>query len=582
MVLSNTAVPVEYGRFRDAVLRGEIPVCREISMQMNRIDADIANPNYYYDPDAIQGFIDFCENEMTLVDGRPLTLLPTFRLWAEDLLAWFELKEEKVYDPQTGKFKKIRHKRRLRNKQYLIVARGNAKSLYATLHHAFGLVMDTNSTQQVTTAPTMAQAEEVLYPFATAITRAGSSNEGFPLFRVLTRGRNKARTQKSQSQLAVTKDGIVNRLTNSILEVKPMTVKKLQGSRAKYATVDEWLSGDIKEDVIGALEQSASKDGIDDYLILAVSSEGTVRDSVGDSIKRELLAILRGEYEDPHTSIWYYRLDDVAEVGNPDMWMKACPNIGITVSYEAYQRDVRRAEYSPANRNDILAKRFGIPVEGTTYFFTFEETELHRRQNFRRMEVSMGMDASQGDDFWAFTWLVPLGRGRYGVQTRSYVSEVKYLRLNSATQAKYDQLVAEGTLIIMPGNYLDWEMVYDDVERYIEEMEWTIVSFGYDPYNAAEFIDRWTMENGDVGVEVVRQGVRTESVPLGEIKNMATSRDLIFFEELMKYAMGNAVVIQDNNGNYKLSKMRSDEKIDNVAALMDAWVAYKRNKEAFL
>ena len=574
-MLSNTQVPNEYGRFREAVLRGEIPVNREVSMQMNIIDDLIENPNYFYDPNAIDGWVRFCEDEMTLTDGSDLTLLPTFKLWAEDLLSWYEFVDSKVYNPEKGQYEIVRKKKRLRNKQYLIVARGNSKSLYETLIQAYGLVVDTETTTQITIAPTMKQANEVMEPFQTAIVRSKG-----PVFSVLTNGSTKSRMTYSQAKLASTKKGIENKLTNSILEIRPMRIDKIQGLRSKYNTVDEWLSGDVKEDVIGALEQGASK--LDDYIIVAVSSEGTVRDSVGDSIKMELLSILRGEYYDPHTSIWYYKLDDVTEVSDPDMWMKACPNIGVTVSYETYQRDVERAEANPAVRNDILAKRFGIPVEGFTYFFTYEETELHRPQQYSRMECAMGMDASQGDDFWAFTWMFPLGNGRFGIKTRAYVSAVKYLRLQSAVRAKYDQLISEGSLIVMNGSVLDWEQVYDDVNEYIYINEWSVICFGYDPYNAKEFVDRWAQENGDIGLEVVRQGVKTESVPLGEIKNMATVRDLIFDEELMKYAMGNAVVIQDNNGNYKLSKRRSDEKIDNVAALMDAWVALKRNKEAFL
>lgn len=576
-MLSNTMVPKYYGEFRDSVLRGETRVCENISLQMNRIDDDIANPDYFYDPNAIDGYVRFCEAELTLTDGTDLTLLPTFKMWAEDLLSWYYYSEEDTIDPATGRRITVRKKRRLRNKQYLIIARGNSKSLYETTIQAYGLLTDTKTTQQITTAPTMAQAEEVMMPFSTAIAKSRG-----PLFSVLTDGSNKSRSQYTQAKLASTKKGIENKITNSYVEIRPMRIDKLQGSRAKYCTVDEWLSGDVKEDVIGALEQSAAKGGVDDYIILAVSSEGTVRDSVGDSIKMELLKILRGEYEDPHTSIWYYRLDDLNEVNDPSAWIKASPNIGVTVSYDAYMRDVKRAEANPATRNDILAKRFGIPVEGYTYFFTYDEIQKHGYQNYDKLPCSMGMDASQGDDFWAFTWVFPLGGERFGVKTRSYVSETKYQKLPSATRFKYDELQQEGTLVIMPGTVLDWVAVYEDVRDYIHSHDWAILSFGFDPYNAGAFVDRWCMENGEYGVETVRQGVKTESVPLGEIKALAEARLLIFDEELMKFAMGNSVAIQDNNGNYKLDKRRSDEKIDNVAALMDAWVAMTRNREMFM
>lgn len=576
-MLSNTMVPKYYGEFRDSVLRGETRVCENISLQMNRIDNDIANPEYFYDPNAIDGYVRFCEAELTLTDGTDLTLLPTFKMWAEDLLSWYYYSEEDTIDPATGQRITVRKKRRLRNKQYLIIARGNSKSLYETTIQAYGLLTDTKTTQQITTAPTMAQAEEVMMPFSTAIAKSRG-----PLFSVLTEGSNKSRSQYTQAKLASTKKGIENKITNSYVEIRPMRIDKLQGSRAKYCTVDEWLSGDVKEDVIGALEQSAAKGGVDDYIILAVSSEGTVRDSVGDSIKMELLKILRGEYEDPHTSIWYYRLDDLNEVNDPSAWVKASPNIGVTVSYDAYMRDVKRAEANPATRNDILAKRFGIPVEGYTYFFTYDEIQKHAYQNYDKLPCSMGMDASQGDDFWAFTWVFPLGGERFGVKTRSYVSETKYQKLPSATRFKYDELQQEGTLVIMPGTVLDWVAVYEDVRDYIHSHDWAVLSFGFDPYNAGAFVDRWCMENGEYGVETVRQGVKTESVPLGEIKALAEARLLIFDEELMKFAMGNSVAIQDNNGNYKLDKRRSDEKIDNVAALMDAWVAMTRNREMFM
>jgi len=576
-MLSNTMVPKYYGEFRDSVLRGETRVCENISLQMNRIDDDIANPDYFYDPNAIDGYVRFCEAELTLTDGTDLTLLPTFKMWAEDLLSWYYYSEEDTIDPATGRRITVRKKRRLRNKQYLIIARGNSKSLYETTIQAYGLLTDTKTTQQITTAPTMAQAEEVMMPLSTAIAKSRG-----PLFSVLTDGSNKSRSQYTQAKLASTKKGIENKITNSYVEIRPMRIDKLQGSRAKYATVDEWLSGDVKEDVIGALEQSAAKGGVDDYIILAVSSEGTVRDSVGDSIKMELLKILRGEYEDPHTSIWYYRLDDLNEVNDPSAWVKASPNIGVTVSYDAYMRDVKRAEANPATRNDILAKRFGIPVEGYTYFFTYDEIQKHAYQNYDKLPCSMGMDASQGDDFWAFTWVFPLGGEIFGIKTRSYVSESKYRKLPSATRHKYDELQQEGTLVIMPGSLLDWVAVYEDVRDYIHEHDWAILSFGFDPYNAGAFVDRWCMENGEYGVEIVRQGVKTESVPLGEIKALAEARLLIFDEELMKFAMGNSVALQDNNGNYKLDKRRSDEKIDNVAALMDAWVAMTRNREMFM
>lgn len=576
-MLSNTMVPKYYGEFRDSVLRGETRVCENISLQMNRIDDDIANPEYFYDPNAIDGYVRFCEAELTLTDGTDLTLLPTFKMWAEDLLSWYYYSKEDTIDPATGRRITVRKKRRLRNKQYLIIARGNSKSLYETTIQAYGLLTDTKTTQQITTAPTMAQAEEVMMPFSTAIAKSRG-----PLFSVLTDGSNKSRSQYTQAKLASTKKGIENKITNSYVEIRPMRIDKLQGSRAKYCTVDEWLSGDVKEDVIGALEQSAAKGGVDDYIILAVSSEGTVRDSVGDSIKMELLKILRGEYDDPHTSIWYYRLDDLNEVNDPSAWIKASPNIGITVSYDAYVRDVKRAEANPATRNDILAKRFGIPVEGYTYFFTYDEIQKHPYQNYDKLPCSMGMDASQGDDFWAFTWVFPLGGERFGIKTRSYVSESKYQKLPSATRYKYDELQQEGTLIIMPGTVLDWIAVYEDVVNYIHEHDYAILSFGFDPYNAGAFVDRWCMENGEFGVETVRQGVKTESVPLGEIKALAEVRQLIFDEELMKFAMGNSVALQDNNGNYKLDKRRSDEKIDNVAALMDAWVAMTRNREMFM
>ena len=576
-MLSNTAVPTEYGKFRDAVLSGEIPVSETISMQMNRIDDDIANPEYFYDSKAIQGYINFCENELTLTDGTDLVLLPTFKLWAEDLLAWYYYVDKKIFDPVTGQFKIVRKKQRLRNKQYLIIARGNSKSLYESTLQAYFLTIDTSTTHQITTAPTMKQAQEVVQSISTAISKARG-----PLFKALTHGNNKSRMTYTQAKLASTKKGKENKLTNSLVEIRAMSIDKMQGLRLKVATVDEWLSGDLKEDVVGALEQSAAKGNIDDYVIVAVSSEGTVRDSVGDSMKMELLSILRGEYYDPHTSIWYYRLDDIKEINNPDMWMKASPNLGVTVSWEAYQRDVERAEANPAVRNDILAKRFGIPVEGHTYFFTYEEIQLHNPQNYDHMDCAMGMDASQGDDFWAFSWLFPLSGGRMGVKVRSYITKRKYMKQPSATRQKYDELIEEGTLIIQDSAILDWEEIFEDVIDYMFSHDWNVVAFGYDPYNAAPFVERWCNENGEYGVVKVRQGVRTESVPLGEMKALATDRMLIFDEETMKFSMGNAIVIQDNNGNFKLSKKRSEDKIDNVASTMDALVAFKENKEQFI
>lgn len=576
-MLSNTTVPTEYGKFREAVLSGEIPVSETISMQMNRIDDDIANPEYFYDSKAIQGYINFCENELTLTDGTDLVLLPTFKLWAEDLLAWYYYVDKKIFDPVTGQFKIVRKKQRLRNKQYLIIARGNSKSLYESTLQAYFLTIDTSTTHQITTAPTMKQAQEVVQSISTAISKARG-----PLFKALTHGNNKSRMTYTQAKLASTKKGIENKLTNSLVEIRAMSIDKMQGLRLKVATVDEWLSGDLKEDVVGALEQSAAKGNIDDYVIVAVSSEGTVRDSVGDSMKMELLSILRGEYYDPHTSIWYYRLDDIKEINNPDMWMKASPNLGVTVSWEAYQRDVERAEANPAVRNDILAKRFGIPVEGHTYFFTYEEIQLHNPQNYDHMDCAMGMDASQGDDFWAFSWLFPLSGGRMGVKVRSYITKRKYMKQPSATRQKYDELIEEGTLIIQDSAILDWEEIFEDVIDYMFSHDWNVVAFGYDPYNAAPFVERWCNENGEYGVVKVRQGVRTESVPLGEMKALATDRMLIFDEETMKFSMGNAIVIQDNNGNFKLSKKRSEDKIDNVASTMDALVAFKENKEQFI
>lgn len=574
MVLSNKAYPEEYSKFKESVLRGEIPVNRPISLEMNRIDFLIQSPDYYYDDQAIQGFIRFCENEMTLTDGSDVTLLPSFRLWAECALAWFYKSEDKVFNPERGRWELKTRLKRLVNKQYLIVGRGAAKSLYATYMHAYMLLIDPATTQQVVTAPTMKQAEETMMPFVTAISRAKG-----PLIQFMTKGSKMTGNLNQKQLLSSTKKGVENFATNSIMMIRPMAIDKLQGLRCKYATVDEWLSGDVKEDVVGALEQSASKNP--NWLIIATSSEGTARDGVGDTIKMELMDILEGRYFNPHVSIWYYRLDDVKEVSYPETWLKANPNLGATVSYETYQQEVERAEMQPATRSDTLAKRFGIPVEGHTYFFVYEETRPHRPQDFDGMECAMGADLSQGDDFCAFTFLFPLGRGRFGVKTRSYVSESKLKKLNTAMRNKYDELINEGTLIVMPGVLLEMDRIYDDLEEFIYSHRYSVSAFGYDPYNARDFVQRWVRSNGEYGVEKVIQGAKTESVPMGEIKNLARERMLIFDEEMMKFAMGNAVAIQDNNGNYKLSKRRQDEKIDNVAALIDAWVAYSRNRDLF-
>lgn len=573
MALSNTAVPIVYGEFRDKVLRGEIPVNREVSMEMNRIDYLIENPEFYYDDEAILGWIDFCEAELTLVDGQDLHLLDSFKLWGEELLAWFYFPEVKVYNQVTRRYETKRVKKRLVNKQYLIVGRGAAKSMYDAFIQAYFLLIDTSTTHQIVTAPTMKLSDETMAPIRTALARSRG-----PLLNFLTDGSVKSKGW-THAKVASTKKGIENFITNSLLEVRPMRIDKLQGLRSKVNVVDEWLSGKIKEDVIGAIEQGASK--IDDYIIIATSSEGTARNGVGDTIKMELMDILRGDFYAPNYSIWYYKLDDVSEVSDPEMWVKANPNIGATVSYDAYQKDVELAEAQPAKRNDILAKRFGIPVEGYTYFFVYEETLPHRKQNFDGQLCSLGADLSQGDDFCAFTYLFPLGGSKFGVKTRAYVSESKIRKLPQAMRLKYDEFINEGTLVIMDDPILDMQKVYDDLDAYTMEHEYQVLSFGYDPYNAKEFTERWEKENGSYGLEKVIQGARTESVPLGELKNLAMERKLIFDEELMMFAMGNSVAIQDNNGNYKLSKMRSDEKIDNVAALMDAWVAFKRNREAF-
>ena len=574
MVLSNTAVPNEYGPFREAVLRGEIPVNIPISLEMNRIDALIESPDYYYDDEAIEGFIRYCEDEMTLTDGGDLVLLPSFKLWAEQALAWHYFEQVKIYDPVENRYKFVIKKKRLCNKQYLIVARGGSKSMYAGLLQSYFLVIDTSTTHQIVTAPTMKQAEETMSPIRTAIARSKG-----PLFEFLTTGSVLSTNKSSKVKLASTKKGIENFMTNSIIEVRPMSINKLQGLRSKVNTVDEWLSGDTREDVIGALEQGASK--LDDYFILATSSEGTVRDGVGDTIKMELMDILRGDYINPHVSIWYYRLDDLEEVNKPDMWIKANPNLGVTVSYETYERDIVRAESQPHARSDILAKRFGIPVEGYTYFFTYEQTLRHPPKSYFGMPCTLGADLSQGDDFTAFTFLFPLGNGAYGVKTRSYVSELKIQKLPPAMRLKYEEFLAEGTLVVMEGAILDMMRVYDDLNDHIIQNQYTVVAFGYDPYNAKDFVDKWASEYGEYGLEKVRQGAITESVPLGELRLLAEERLLLHDEELMKFAMGNAVVIEDNNGNMKLSKRRSSEKIDNVSALMDAWVVYKRNQEAF-
>ncbi len=579
-MLSNTAVPKYYGEFREKVMNGEIPVCETISMEMTRIDELIDDDRYWYDDRAVEGFIKFCENELTLTDGSDLHLLDSFKLWAEQIFGWYYFVEKEVFIPgkngQNGYYKKKVVKKRLIKKQYLIVARGAAKSMYGSCIQSYFLNVDTSTTSQVTTAPTMRQADEVLAPIRTAIARSRG-----PLFSVLTEGslQNTTGSKKDRQKLASTKKGIENFLTGSRLEVRPMTIDKLQGYRDKVATVDEWLSGDIREDVIGAIEQGSSK--LDDYLIVAMSSEGTVRNGSGDTIKMELLDILKGQYKADHISIWYYRLDDIKEVNDPNMWIKANPNIGKIVSYEAYELDKQRAESVPAARNDILAKRFGIPMEGYTYFFTYQETELHNRCSFWKMPCSMGADLSQGDDFCAFTFLFPLAMDEFGVKTRSYITKRTYDRLPSAVRNKYDEFIDEGSLEVMDGTILDMMRVYDDLDKFIEDNEYEVNSFGYDPYNAKDFVTRWIQENGEYCVEKVPQGVKTESVPLGELKDLAEDRKLIFDQELMKYAMGNCITLEDTNGNRKLLKKRYDEKIDNVAALLDAWVAYKLNKEVF-
>ena len=580
MALSNTATPRYYGQFREAVMRGEIPVCKEISMEMNRIDDLIANPGIWYDDQAVEGFISFCEEELTLTDGEDLKLLDSFKLWAEQIFGWYYFVERSVYEPSPdghgGHYVKKTIKKRLTNKQYLIVTRGAAKSMYASCIQNYFLNVDTSTTHQITTAPTMKQAEEVMSPIRTAITRARG-----PLYKFLTEGsmQNTTGSKANRVKLASTKKGIENLLTGSLLEIRPMSIDKLQGLRCKIATVDEWLSGDIREDVIGAIEQGASKN--DDYLIVATSSEGTVRNGSGDTIKMELMDILKGDYINPHVSIWYYKLDSIDEVGNPEMWLKANPNLGKTVTYETYQLDVERAEKSPANRNDILAKRFNIPMEGYTYFFTYEETIPHRKRDFWRLPCALGADLSQGNDFCAFTFLFPLANGEFGIKTRNYITEFTLMKLPSAMRMKYDQFIKEGSLIVMDGTILDLMEVYDDLDKHIVDCEYDVRCFGFDPYNAKEFVERWQTENGPFGIEKVIQGAKTESVPLGELKNLAEERMLLFDEELMMFAMGNCVTIEDTNGNRKLLKKRYEAKIDAVAALLDAFVAYKLNKDAF-
>ena len=580
MGLSNTATPKYYGQFRDAVMRGEIPVCKTIEMEMNRIDELIANPGVYYDENAIEGFIRYCENELTLTDGSDLKLLDSFKLWAEQIFGWYYFIERSVYEPNKdghgGRYVTKYIKKRLINKQYLIVARGAAKSMYGSCIQNYFLNIDTSTTHQITTAPTMKQAEEVLSPIRTSITRSRG-----PLFKFLTDGslQNTTGSKANRVKLASTKKGVENFLTGSLLEIRPMSINKLQGLRCKIATVDEWLSGDIREDPIGAIEQGASK--IDDYLIVAMSSEGTIRNGSGDTIKMELMDILKGDYVNPHVSIWYYKLDSVDEVGKPEMWIKANPNLGKTVSYETYQLDVERAEKAPAARNDILAKRFGIPMEGYTYFFTYEETIPHKKRDYWKLPCSMGADLSQGDDFCAFTFLFPLSNGTFGIKTRNYISSSTLSKLPLAMRTKYDQFINEGSLMVLEGTVLDMNDVYDDLDSHIVKHEYDVRCFGFDPYNAKEFVTRWESENGPFGIEKVQQGAKTESVPLGELKKLSEERLLLFDEELMSFCMGNCITLEDTNGNRKLLKKRYDQKIDAVAAMMDAYIAYKSNKDAF-
>lgn len=586
MALSNTATPRYYGMFRDAVLRGDIPVCQEMSMEMNRIDAMIENPNYWYDDHAIQGFVNYCESELTLTNGEDLHLLDSFKLWAEAIFGWYYFVERSVYEPNPdgpgGHYVKKRIKKRLINKQYLIVARGAAKSMYASCLQSYFLNVNTETTHQICTAPTMKQAEEVMSPIRTSITRARG-----PLFKFLTEGslQNTTGSRANRQKLASTKVGIQNFLTGSYLEVRPMTIDKLQGLRVKVATVDEWLSGDIKEDVIGCIEQGAAKEQgsaeNNDYLIVAISSEGTVRNGSGDTIKMELMSILKGEYVAPHTSIFWYKLDSIDEVNNPEMWRKANPNLGLTVTYETYHDDVERAEKAPATRNDILAKRFGIPMEGYTYFFTYEETRPHRHREYWKLPCSLGADLSRGDDFCSFTFLFPLRNGCFGVKTRNYISSLTHKKLPMAMRQKYDEFIKEGSLIVLEGTVLDMLEVYEDLDHHIQSNDYDVRSFGFDPYNAREFVERWEQENGAYGVEKVIQGARTESVPLGELKKLAEERMLLFDEDLMSFTMGNCITLEDTNGNRKLLKKRYDQKIDAVAALMDAYVAYNLHKDDF-
>ena len=583
MSLSNTAVPIYYGKFRDAVLRGDIPVCKEIAMEMDRIDDLIANPGIYYDDKAVEGFVKYCEKELTLTDGTDLHLLDSFKLWAEQIFGWYYYVERSVFKPgkdgRGGHYVTRMIKKRLINKQYLIVARGAAKSMYASCIQNFFLNMDFSTTHQITTAPTMLQAEEVMSPIRTSITRARG-----PLFKFLTEGslQNTTGSKADRVKLASTKKGIQNFITGSLLEVRPMSKDKLQGLRCKIATVDEWLSGDIREDVIGALEQGAAKGGIEDYIILATSSEGTVRNAAGDSIKMELMSILRGEYKNPHVSIWYYRLDDISEVGDPDKWLKCNPNLGKTVSYETYQLDVDRMEHNPSQRNDILAKRFGIPMEGYTYFFTYEETQpIDRRQDYWSLPCALGADLSMGDDFCAFTFLFPLRGQSFGVKTRCYITSLTLDRLPAAIRQKYNEFMEEGSLIVLEGTVLDMNEVYDDLDRFIADSDYDVRAFGFDPYNAKEFVERWQSENGPYAIEKVIQGSKTESVPLGELKKLAGERLLLFDQELMSYCMGNCITIEDTNGNRKLLKKRHEDKIDSVAAMMDAYVAFKAHKDDF-
>ena len=580
MALSNTATPIYYGQFRDAVIRGEIPVNEEISLEMNRIDALIENPGVWYDDQAIQGFIDFCENELTLTDGEDLYLLDSFKLWAEQIFGWYYFVEKSIWEPNpdghSGHYVTRRVKKRLINKQYLIVARGAAKSMYGSILQNYFLNVDTSTTQQVTTAPTMRQAEEILSPIKTAIARSRG-----PLYQFLTEGsiQNTTGSKANRCKLASTKKGIENFLTGSLLEICPMTVDRFQGRRDRIVTIDEWLSGDVREDVVGAAEQGASKNS--DYLIIAMSSEGTVRNGSGDTIKMELMDILKGDYINPHVSIFWYKLDSIDEVGNPDMWIKANPNLGKTVSYETYQLDVERAEKNPSARNDILSKRFGIPMEGYTYFFTYEETKPHRRSDFWQMPCALGADLSQGDDFCAFTFLFPLRNGAFGIKTRNYISSRTLSKLPQAMRMKYNDFIEEGSLIVLEGTVLDMMQVYDDLDDHITEREYDVRCFGFDPYNAKEFVARWELENGPYGIEKVIQGAKTESVPLGELKKLAEERLLLFDEDLMMFTMGNCIVQEDTNGNRKLLKKRYDHKIDAVAAMMDAFVAYKINRDAF-